>query len=262
VPGSSFPDTHGHPLKHPQTEPPDWQTVVNRVSTEAKALGFDLIGAARLEHYQPGAPKGFQLPCLSDDLDLVVLLGNTKVLWPHFKRALQQQSVDPEGMHPFDDWVTKQVEHLTQTLPWASAVRYAHAAPPKAVAIQHLAARVGLAHLGPAGLSVHAKHGPWVSWRAALIFGIPGPESPPNAPDPCNACQAPCVPALEKAMAYTSPHSAHEHGASWHRWLAVRDACPIGHLSRFPPDQVRYHYGKDRETLRAFAMVPSDQNHD
>lgn len=33
-------------------------------------------------------------------------------------------------------------------------------------------------------------------------------------------------------------------------WIAVRDACPIGREHRYPEDQLRYHYTKDRSLLR------------
>lgn len=36
----------------------------------------------------------------------------------------------------------------------------------------------------------------------------------------------------------------------WRRWLAVRDACPVGRAHRYSDAQIAYHYTKDRGVLR------------
>lgn len=181
----------------------------------------------------------------------MVVLGNSRALWPHFVHALQQRPGRCEEDHPFDRWVHGLIRSFVDPLPWPSAVRFADEGPPRAVAIQHLAAQAGLAHLGPAGLSVHPVHGPWVSWRAAIVFGVTGPDEDPPATDRCTGCDAPCVSALQTAVATMEGRATvRELGDGWRLWLQVRDVCPIGQEARFPEDQIRYHYAKDRETLR------------
>jgi methylmalonic aciduria homocystinuria type C protein len=240
----------GWPLHPAHPEPVPWQTIVTRITADAYPSGFDLVGATRLDRYQTTAPSGFHLPRLRADDDLVVLLGNTRALWPHFVGALRDAPERCEQDHPFDRWVQDRVETLVAALPWHGVVRFAHEAPPRAIAIQQLAARSGLAHLGPAGLSVHPVYGPWISWRAAIVFGAVGPEDDSEAPDTCTGCDAPCVPKLQAAMSASVDPNVDSLGADWRPWLAVRDACPIGRDARFPETQIRYHYAKDRETLR------------
>jgi methylmalonic aciduria homocystinuria type C protein len=62
--------------------------------------------------------------------------------------------------------------------------------------------------------------------------------------NPCDACPRACGPALERALA----------GDDWRLWLAVRDACPLGAEHRYSEEQVRYHYTKDVDALRAAVL--------
>jgi len=92
-------------------------------------------------------------------------------------------------------------------------------------------------------LAIHPQHGPWFGLRAVLVAAIEGPPSTPRPASPCASCSAPCVPALERALAVSgSPLSSAaitRHAAAW---IAVRDACPIGRASRYSDAQLDYHY--------------------
>jgi methylmalonic aciduria homocystinuria type C protein len=152
-----------------------------------------------------------------------------------------------------DAYVIATVTDALQALPLRWDVRWAHDMR-RPVAMQRLAHVAGLAHLAPSHLSVHLYYGPWIALRAAAIIDMPGPVGPQPVPsNPCADCEHHCMAAyrraLEAAGDVAATHAALD--AHWTEWLAVRDACPTGRAYRYGDDQVRYHYTKDAEVLRA-----------
>jgi methylmalonic aciduria homocystinuria type C protein len=88
-----------------------------------------------------------------------------------------------------------------------------------------------------------------VALRALVVVRRAGPSgSAPVAPDPCTGCEAPCLQALDHARR-EGERLGGQVEDHWRDWLAVRDACPEGRASRYPDDQIAYHYGKERRWL-------------
>lgn len=212
------------------------------------ADGLDLAVAGPLAPYQAAVPAEYRLPDFGRAAAEVVLVGNTRALWPRFTACWRADPALRACAHPLDTWVEARVRAALDGLAWGSEVRFAHEAPPRRPAIQRLAQVLGLGHLGPPHLVVHPVHGPWIALRAAIVLDRDweGPPPPP-APDPCTPCAKPCLAPLARAQ---------EPGAGWEHWLAVRDACPVGRAHRYPEPQVRYHYTKDRRWLEADAKSP------
>lgn len=199
-----------------------------------------------------------------------VLVGNSRAFWPRFLKAL-----DPSG-RSFEDPLDRHVESVLRTALIGAGhpgawVRYSHTTEPRAFPMQRLADASEFARLGPAHLSVHPLHGPWIALRAVVVCRLaPGavPEHPKPLPALCHQCTAPCVIALEGANAARAagplqpdPRSAPSTGSGSPsdprlspdsaRWLAVRDACPVGLTSRYGDAQIAYHYDKNPKALTA-----------
>jgi hypothetical protein len=231
-----------------------WQSITTRVATAAARDGFDIVHPFNVVHYNAAAPASQRLADHGRRDALGILIGNTRQLWPAFTRAYAADSTLRSAPQPLDTYA---VGRLTAALAEASTARaqlvFSHVTQPHAFPIQRLAERVGLAALSPSHLAIHPLHGPWLALRAVAVVDVSGPaEAPPPVARPCQTCSAPCVPALERALAASgTPLSSAAVVAHAPAWIAVRDACPVGRASRYSDAQVAYHYGMAR-----FGILP------
>ena len=236
---------------------PEWQLITTRIASAAGHAGLDLVQPFNVAHYNAGVPEGERL----DDLGgsafsgaLGILLGNTRRLWPAFTDAYARDAALVTSAQPLDTYI---VTRVTALLADATAARtqlvFAHVTTPQAFPIQRLAERVGLAAVSPSHLVIHPVHGPWLALRAVAVIAVAGPEAAPKAvPRPCLGCQAPCVSALQRALAVSGePLSSASVAQNAAAWIAVRDACPVGRGSRYGDAQLAYHYAPDRSRLVA-----------
>lgn len=243
-------------LARVRASPQDLHAFVER----CRGAGFDLCGAARVGDYNArlaGRPE-FLLPDLGRADHCVLVVGNTAALWPRLLATLEAEPERCDAMHPLDDYCRQQIgaaaDATARALAVPHRVRYASDSPPEAVAMQHLAEVAGLAQTAPCNLSVHPRFGPWIALRAAAVFALEAPRAQPRA-TPCSSCaDRPCRGPFEEAMAETwrdeHPGAAQRIARHYRRWLAVRDACPLGREHRYSEPQLDYHYLKDRKRLR------------
>jgi hypothetical protein len=186
-----------------------------------------------------------------------VLIGNSRALWP---ALLRQRAPDPhlqQAAHPLDLYVTSAI---TRAAELATSGRFelvfAHVVEPRPFPIQRLADQIGFAQLAPSHLAVHPELGPWFALRAVLVLDfdaeaevVSAPLS--RAPRPCDGCSAPCLAALERALALTGdPPKPADIAARPAPWIAIRDACPVGPRFRYGPHQLAYHYTGNPAELR------------
>ncbi len=216
-------------------------TLVGRASAALASLGLDLVQPFRADLHGRVRPDQLGLPQAPRPDGLGLVIGASRALWPEFTAALCALPVLADGEAPLETWIDEGVRTALASLGVSFALRFAHDPPPR-VAIQRLAVLAGLAPLGPAGLVSHPEYGPWISLRAVVLFDAPGPREPAVPPvAPCAGCVAPCAAALDSARE-GRPLPPAVIGANWRRWLAVRDACPIGRAERYDEMQIRYHY--------------------
>ena len=229
-----------------------WQRIAREVAERCAPAGLDLVRAFRVDAYDREVDEGHRLPDLgrSDALGLVV--ANSRALWAPFVAALRAEPARVDAASPLDEYAAEAIVHALRPLGARWEVRFAHEAPPRRVAMQRLAHVSGLAWLSPSHLAVHPRFGPWIGLRAAVVIDVEGPaETAPLPRNPCPDCERDCLPPARAALAAESP--AATTAAGWLRWLAVRDACPLGREHRYGEDQIRYHYTKDRDVLRRCA---------
>ena len=213
---------------------------VDEIAGRCAERGLDLHAVTSAGAYDVLVDEPFRLgaPAAST----VLVLGNTRALWP-----LLDAWECASGPHsdPVDNYVTTMVGAAVADVDDVLDVRYSHEPPPRRIAIQRLADRAGLAWLSPSHLCVHPEFGPWIALRAAVVLARPHLDAEAPATPPCD-CSANCLPKLQEAIAAGEPTDNAEMVAHWERWLAMRDACPIGRAHRYGDEQIRYHYLGER----------------
>jgi methylmalonic aciduria homocystinuria type C protein len=212
--------------------------------------GFDLCAATTAADYNVRVPDELRMADWGRPRALVVVIGNTRALWPAFAAAL---ATDPElaaDRHPLDRYAASTITSAVEATRGGvrAAVYFAPEPPPRRVALARLAEAAGLATIAPCQLAIHPVYGPWFALRAAVVLDVDGPPPTPPPARPCD-CARGCQPALDRALAAGSPTTGSELRAQWELWVAVRDACPVGRDHRYSDEQVRYHYTGDRAAL-------------
>ncbi len=223
-----------------------YQVIAAEIARRCAAGGVDLCAACAQADYDAVVPADYRLPDVGRPRALVVVLGNSRALWPHVRDAVARGDDDPVDAH-----VTRVVTEAVEAAlaPWSprprAELRFAPEPPPRRVALQRLAHVAGLAWLAPSHLCVHPVFGPWIALRAAVVIDVDGPDPVPPIAAPCD-CATGCGPALERALAAGPPQGQAELRERWQLWLGVRDACPVGRAHRYDDAQIRYHYAGDR----------------
>jgi cyanocobalamin reductase (cyanide-eliminating) / alkylcobalamin dealkylase len=202
-------------------------------ATAVSRAGFDIVHA--FDAHAAARVPGLEM--LADPARrLGLLVGNTRALWPHFLAAWRgdrELAADPD---PLDRYTERTIDAaFAGERVWLGHRTYDGTFIP----LQRLAEVTGLAYLAPTHLSIHPTYGPWFALRAIVLLHGDRPTQHATIAAPCR-CASACASALEHAMSSKRPES----------WIAVRDACPIGREHRYPEDQLRYHYTKDRSLLR------------
>lgn len=232
-----------------------WQTITARVASAAARAGLDLVQPFSVARYNQSAPVAEQVHDFgraNPSGALGILLGNTRQLWPAFTKAYAEDTALGHGEQPLDSYVVTRVTALLAEATTAGTrLIFAHVTSPRAFPIQRLAERVGLAALSPSHLVIHPVHGPWLALRAVALVDVAGPEGAASpVAQPCLACSAPCVPALERALLVSGePLSSAAIARHAAEWIAVRDACPVGRASRYGEAQLSYHYAPNRSRI-------------
>ncbi len=218
------------------------------------ARGLDLVQTFDVARYNDKArvhPSLRPVVSFGREHALAYAIGNTRALWPLFLSSYQHRDELRAAHHPLDTYVAEAVRECVALLEDQSAIYFAHDTGARLVSMVTMADASDLAPRGPAQLAVHRVHGPWIGLRALVVVDADPPPSSTPAPRACDDCAAPCVPALERALAATTDdaRAAGDLRETWRAWVAVRDACPVGRESRYGEAQLRYHYTKDRASL-------------
>lgn len=215
---------------------------IDEIAARCARGGLDLAAVTAAGAYDELVDAPFRLGAAPDAT--VLVLGNTRALWPHLERFVHEHGPLDD---PVDTYVMRTVREATTDVHDVVDIRFSHEPPPRRIAIQRLADRAGLAWLSPSHLCVHPTYGPWIALRAAIVLERPLTSIPPAAGAPCD-CSMNCLPRLQEAIAAGEPADNDEMVAQWHRWLAMRDACPVGRAHRYSDEQIRYHYLGERPT--------------
>ena len=211
------------------------------IADQLRADGLDLTATTTAQQYNPLVDEPFRLPDYGRSSTLVLVIGNTKALWPHITKVWDEPDYAAD---PVDTYCDQAIERAIAAVDVSYDLRLYHEAPPRRIAMQRLAQVAGLAGLSESHLCVHPEFGPWIALRAAVVFDTDGEASTP-ASVPCD-CAVGCQPALTAALDAGEPKTGTDVATNWHAWLAVRDACPVGQSHRYSAQQIRYHYTEEK----------------
>ena len=250
-----------------------WSARTAALRAALEAQGLDVVAPLNLRWYNEVAPETARVAPAAvgaGEDALAVLVGNSRALWPAFTAAHDSDPAIGDAEHPVDTFVARAIRDAIADASngacgrTASVVRVFDAhdtSPGKLVAIQRAAHVAGVAHLDEScHLSIHPTLGPWLAFRAVLVFDdVAGPDRgdvPPTPPNPLAddpIARRRVDDAFGAALAgYEDPDGGRE--TQWRRWVAVRDAVRPGHPERYGEEQVRYHYncldGRERERIR------------
>lgn len=233
-----------------------------RLTPVARALarrGLDVWATGPLAAYNARVPTPYQLPGAADAA--VSIVGNSRALWPALGRWLRVQP-RRAAFHPVHTYTMTSVRDAVGAAGLAAAVFDAHARRGPLPAMVHLAEVTGLAARSPAHLAVHPTLGPWLGLRAAIVWSADhvvwrGP-APTPAPRACDGCDAPCMDALEHALAIApggprGPRPGISAHAADHAWRAIRTTCPASASAAYCPSQLAYHQTHRAEHLPGLA---------
>ncbi len=222
----------------------DAGSIVAAIADACRAGGFDLHATTTAGRYNATVDPAFHLP--GADGSVVMVIGNTRELWPHVERfVLECKTSDQDMLDPIDTYTERTIHAAITGIRGVVDIRFAHEPPPRRIAIQRLAHVAGLAWLSPSHLCIHRTVGPWMALRAAIVLNdsvpsatsLPSPELGP----PC-VCERQCLPKLEAALGAGEPTNRAELTDQWRLWLVMRDACPVGRDYRYTDEQIAYHY--------------------
>lgn len=221
--------------------------LVETVRGALAPAGFDLVRPLSVRWYDDAVDAAYRLPDFGRADALAIVIGNTRALWPIFLAARTADAALRASSDPIDAYTARALARVAASLDARTEVRLASDEPPRRVAMQRLADLSGLAPLSPSYLNVHPVYGPWIGLRGVITVDADGPRRRPVTARACE-CAAACLPWFEAAMA--EPHEGTADIArTAARWVAVRDACPIGRAHRYSDQQLRYHYLKDPAIL-------------
>lgn len=215
-----------------------WRDTARAIEARLARAGLDIVWPLPSRLVGEVADRAVQADRLA------LLVGNTRALWPHVTGAIAREPALREADDPIDAYCAGHIARALEHTGRAWEVHWAHTPPPGAYPIQALAHAAGLCDVAPCRLAIHPRYGPWLALRAVALLELPGPATAPPPPRICAPCDAPCRAPFAAAVASgASPES------DWRRWLAVRDACPVGREHRYSERQLEYHYTKRRALL-------------
>jgi hypothetical protein len=184
---------------------------------------------------------------------LAILIANGIELWPKFVQAYRASDALKASANPLDDWIEWTLTEILEPIAECTRVYYVHRRyDGKFVPMTRVAQASGYAAEAPCHLAVRSDVGPWLALRALALFDIEADSAiVAGATEPCASCNAPCIPAFERALASSGGPRQIEVAPNWKLWLSVRDSCPYGRNARYSAEQIEYHYTKRRDILDA-----------
>ncbi len=214
------------------------------IAERLAARGLDLCAPLGLDQYNAAVAPALRWDPFGREDAQALVVGNTRELW----RVLRASPGALLGPNPVDRATEAGVREAMGGL--RHAVRFAFEPSPNLLAAVSAAEVAGLVWRAPCQLGIHPVHGPWLALRALIVLDEPAAARGNPLQPVCTACDAACLPALREAMegAALTHADVRNH---WRRWLAVRDACPVGRASRYDDAALAYHYTHDPKTLEA-----------
>lgn len=197
---------------------------------------------------------------------LSMIVGNTKMIWPHFIEHVKSNPNCVERKDPFDEFVEETVRDClnafltNHTQNTTCSIQFAHRTYQTVIGyerelrylgMQTMASLSGLAHFHqPAYLCIHPEYGPWFAMRAVITFHCISPSdildiSPSSITLPTHP---PISSRLEEAIL-----KAAKVAKTNHDWIHIRKLIckenPTWSKWEYDLDQLNFHYFHDKSCL-------------
>jgi len=185
------------------------------------------------------------------------------ILLGHGGRALWQaiKAGGVEGDDPVDRHSQEAVQAYLDASPACGAYAFLYPASDSQVSLIRLGELAGWHHASPFRVGINRDWGSWFAYRALVLADSDfTPVTRAKDVSPCDHCTGkPCISACpagavtdgEFASARCLGYRLAEGSACALTCLA-RLACPVGAAHRYEDDQIRYHYGRSLDSLRAW----------
>ena len=231
--------------------------ITARLAPALRSEGFDLLApfAAGWYNEEPHiAPLGDQHKLDAAAGALAFIVGNSRALWPPFVRHVRAALDEEAGWldaHPdaLDEY-TRLVVRRALACPGLPAARVVYAYETletygRAVSVTTAAHVAGLAYYHqPLKRSVHPVLGPWVAYRAIIIFDgvdVSGMPPPPPPADPCSPEEWERAGTLQ-ARCFELWQGEEGSDDDWARLVEIVKSFTTGAAQAYSDEHLRFHY--------------------
>lgn len=196
----------------------------------------------------------------------LILLGHGgTALWQAMEAAGARGNVwgNAGGDDPVDSFSRKVVTRYLEESPHCRGHRFLFPLEDYAAPLMALGAHAGWHHPSPFMVGINKAWGSWFAYRALVLTDSDFTATKPEVwGSPCVSCaDKPCMaacPAGAVAHAGFRAESCFAHrltpASSCAETCHARTACPVGAQHRYNEVQMRYHYGRSLESLKAYAQ--------
>ena len=238
--------------------------VLDRLRPTLGAAGFDLAvpllaGWYNDEPHIAPLPDAHKLP--APPSALAVLVGNSRALWSPFMDWVGERlDRDPKWAEthadPLDEY-TQEVINRALAAPGVPAAHVVYAYETlethgRAVSVTTAAHVSGLAfYHAELQRSIHATLGPWIAYRAILIFDSITPQCLRHPDPPADPCAPPTwtrVGDLQREC--FSKWGAEPDEVSWARLVEIARAFEMDEFA-YDEEQIQFHYAPSAEARSA-----------
>ncbi|MGH7949949.1 MAG: hypothetical protein ACREQF_12035 [Candidatus Binataceae bacterium] len=236
--------------------------VVESIRSAAAPFGLNLVAAVAADVYDARVADRYRAYSIAPGAKSIVVIGNGGGA---FWRAASRHAETHPGWwtrdNPLDDFTRDAIEGaVVRAADSPVRVIYPFMGDAPTLNFVELAKAAGLAGPTILGVVAHPVFGPWIAFRAALLFDV-SLDSPGDARefDPCPTCTArTCIAACPvSAVAYSTgwdlvkcaTHRV-ENEADCAPRCHARVACVLGPEHRYPDDEFAYHQMRALGSMR------------
>lgn len=219
-----------------------------------KAHGFDQT-ATFLAGWYNNDPHVKNLPAChkidAPDDAACLLVANTRALWPPFCGWVQRKLRENPGLLDnspdiLDVYTREIIEETMERAPSTVQFEVIYAYETlethrRCISVATAAHVAGLAHHhAQLQRTLHPVYGPWLAFRAVIVFRHGSSGTPTLLPDPLAAHELAHVLELQQNCFAEWDTSSEE--VNWLRLIDIVNAFELGSEHRYSEDQIRFHY--------------------
>lgn len=177
---------------------------------------------------------------------MAIIVGNTRAFWPFFQAWCARCDKVPQN--PVDTYTAEVVCAAVAGMDTRAAMYWAEdTEPDKLIAMNRAGTASGQVFTCPIShLSVHPVFGPWIAYRAFLVF----PDV--RALEENYAVLDNFIPSEGQTAIQTAMDTALKDASTWTHWLDVRLKVGkwVGNVHQYSDGQIEYHYTQNPDCIQ------------